>query len=125
MKTFIRYLLFQIPGFVMVVTVLLVFYHKEWIGLKAALSLLGIWIVKDMVFFPLLRHSYSVENHTGIEQLFGEIGFAIQKLSPEGYIRLRGELWKARSITGEVIEQESKVKITGGEGLLLFVEKTN
>lgn len=125
MKTFFRYLLFQIPGILMAGTVLLVFYIKEWLELTTGLLILGLWIIKDIIFFPFFKHSYSVENLTGIEQLFGEIGVTIQRLDPEGYIRLRGELWKARSTTEKVIDQECKVIITGGEGLLLFVEEAD
>jgi len=53
----------------------------------------------------------------------GPEGTAIERLSPLGRVRVRGETWKARS-TGGTAERGDDVIVTGiGEGLTLLVRQ--
>jgi membrane-bound serine protease (ClpP class) len=57
----------------------------------------------------------------GPEAMIGLEGTAIERLSPLGRVRVRGETWKARS-TGGTAERGDDVMVTGiGEGLTLLV----
>jgi len=58
---------------------------------------------------------------TGKEEMIGLIGEVVEPLSPEGMIRARGELWRARSKDGKSIGIGEKVRIVGMEGLKLIV----
>jgi len=60
---------------------------------------------------------------TGPEALIGQEAEVIKELNPIGQVRLKDEIWKAESITGERISEKSKVKIVKIEGNTLFVEK--
>jgi len=60
---------------------------------------------------------------TGPEALIGQEAEVIKELNPIGQVRLKDEIWKAESITGEKISEKSKVKIVKIEGNTLFVEK--
>jgi membrane-bound serine protease (ClpP class) len=59
---------------------------------------------------------------TGIQGMIGEIGEAFTSLQPEGRVRVRGELWQAVSLEGD-IEQGAKIRTEGIENLTLKVRK--
>ncbi|MBI5216015.1 MAG: nodulation protein NfeD [Ignavibacteriae bacterium] len=58
---------------------------------------------------------------TGSEGLVGELGEAITELSPEGNIRVHGEIWSASSIEGK-IANGSRVQVQEVNGLHLKVK---
>ena len=58
---------------------------------------------------------------TGKEVIIGLVGEVVEPLVPEGMIKIRGELWRAVSKTGESIEIGEKVRVVGMEGLKLIV----
>jgi membrane-bound serine protease (ClpP class) len=58
----------------------------------------------------------------GPESLVGKTSIAATNLSPEGEVRVDGIIWRARSISGNVVAGES-VKVRSREGLVLLVEK--
>lgn len=61
---------------------------------------------------------------TGREEMMGMKGKVIQTLEPEGMIRIRGELWKAKSKNGEKIPAGEEVEVVGVEGLMLIVVRS-
>jgi membrane-bound serine protease (ClpP class) len=56
---------------------------------------------------------------TGVEAMVGELAEALGPLDPAGRVRVRGEIWNARS-TGPV-PNGSAVRIEAVEGLTLLV----
>jgi membrane-bound serine protease (ClpP class) len=48
-------------------------------------------------------------------------GIVVNELKPEGMIKARGELWKARSINDSELEIGREVEVVGSENLLLWV----
>lgn len=48
-------------------------------------------------------------------------GVAVSKIAPEGMIRARGELWKARSENGAPIKVGTEVEVVRADGLTLWV----
>ncbi len=60
----------------------------------------------------------------GAESLLGDVGLAVQALDPVGRVQVHGEIWRARSATGEPIPPRSPVRVVGCEGLVLSVERT-
>lgn len=58
---------------------------------------------------------------TGKEGLIGERGIAITKISPEGSVKLHGEIWNASS--NEDIKKGDKIRVVKVEGLEVYVEK--
>ena len=55
-------------------------------------------------------------------QLIGEPGRTETSLAPNGSVIVNGELWPARSTSGEVIPAQSRVRIVALEDLSLLVE---
>ena len=60
-------------------------------------------------------------NPSGMVGLYGE---ALGPLSPDGVVKVRGELWKATATDSEV-EVGQQVRVVGLEGLTLLVEMTS
>ncbi|AEH24318.1 NfeD family protein [Pyrococcus yayanosii] len=60
---------------------------------------------------------------TGKEEMTGLTGIVIEPLNPEGMVKVRGELWRARSRDGKKIDVGEKVKVVDMEGLTLIVVK--
>jgi membrane-bound serine protease (ClpP class) len=57
---------------------------------------------------------------SGAEQLLAATGHAVTSFQGEGSVRLRGEIWSARSRMPLVAGQE--VRVSGRDGLILLVE---
>ena len=77
------------------------------VGLPAA------WFVKDMALYPLVRFAYETDDTPPIARLIGRVGTAAQRLAPRGYVRVRGELWRAETETGAAVEPEATVEVVG------------
>ena len=58
----------------------------------------------------------------GPKALIGKIGITISDLNPDGEMRVEGEIWHARSISGKIRKGE-RVKVIKREGLVLLVKK--
>ena len=52
-----------------------------------------------------------------------ETGVALNDLIPDGKVKIRGEIWKARSYDGNPISSGSRVKTARREGLTLIVAR--
>ena len=59
----------------------------------------------------------------GFEGIIGLEGKAISEINPEGRVFVYGEYWNAISEDGEMIPQDTSVKVTGVKGLKLLVKK--
>ncbi len=73
-----------------------------------------------VVIAGLAFRSQVAATRTGQQGLVGKIAVVKQALDPEGKVFVHGELWKA--IAGVPIDNGSKVRITGVDGLTLTVE---
>lgn len=58
---------------------------------------------------------------TGTEGMIGEIGETISELNPFGRVRVHGEIWNAKTLTG-IIQAGEKIKVTAVQNLTLQVE---
>jgi membrane-bound ClpP family serine protease len=122
MSTLSKYILLQVPGWMLAVLVL--WFLRRGIGLPGwvAIGLFVLWLVKDIVMYPLLRTAYESGVKTGVDQLIGACGVAQDELSPRGYVRVRGELWQAEARPNDQpIPAGSTVKVLGAEGMTLIV----
>ncbi len=60
-----------------------------------------------------------VRSITGEESIVGARGIALTDCDPEGQVKVRGQIWKARASSR--IEADVAVIVTGNEGLTLHV----
>jgi membrane protein implicated in regulation of membrane protease activity len=124
MRTFLRYLLFQVPGWILLG--LFVWLLLDWgaIPLWVAQALFGFWVVKDLAMYPWVRRAYEREPSGGAATLVGVKGVALNRLAPEGYVKVKGELWRARAEPSDrPIEPQTAIRVRGAEGMRLIVER--
>jgi membrane protein implicated in regulation of membrane protease activity len=103
-----KYLIFQFPGWVFAGTGLFLAERWQWMPPWLAIVCFCGWVVKDLLLYPFLRRAYEPDI-TGAARLIGARGIAEGDLTPHGYIRVRGELWRA------VVSPADRVAKAGAE----------
>lgn len=119
----LRYLLFQLPGWIVVTLILMLVDH--WLNLPtwAIVAPVLIMIVKDAVMFPILWRAYDPNPENIAYRLIGERATVREKLSPRGYVELHGELWKAELTSDRTtVEDGRTVLVVEVRGLTLLVQ---
>lgn len=83
-------------------------------------TVLGLVII---IIFVAQRIIHSRRQWTGGSEYFNapETGITVNELNPEGMIKSRGELWKARSEDGNTIPIGTEVEVVRAETLKLWV----
>ncbi len=122
-RVVIKYTLIQIPGTVFFI--LLLQLLRQWVDIPRWLlwGLVGLWVAKEIVLFPFVRRAYESGDSEPGKGMVGEKGIAEEFLNPSGYVRIRGELWRAE-VRGEksAVEKGKTVRIHSVHGLTLVVE---
>ena len=119
---YLRYVLLNIPELAAVVLILMIVEH--WVELPVWLfwSIIGLWVVKDALLFPFVWRAYDWNRSESSRSMIGAQGIAKQRLAPSGYVRIRGELWRAERLgEGPPIEAGQIVRVEKMEGLTVFV----
>jgi len=125
-RIFLRYLLFQLPGWTLLVLILVLV--KDWLNLSTPimLGIIALWVTKDLVMFPFLWRAYDPNPERTSYRLVGERAVAQERFSPRGYVQVHGELWQAELTNPEaVVEKGQVVKIHEVRGLTLLVQPDN
>jgi membrane-bound serine protease (ClpP class) len=115
---------------------------RVWTGIGAVSLVAGSWLLYDGVALPLVaavltllgaalfmlaampsvvRARFSTPT-IGRESMVGEEGEATAALHPEGMVRVREALWRARTNRATPIAEGDRVRVVGVEGLVLQVE---
>jgi membrane-bound serine protease (ClpP class) len=119
----LKYSLVQVPATVLVVLVLILI--QRWVNLPSWLfwAVIAVWVAKDILLYPMVWRSYDSGQQEKTEAMVGARGVAVQRLAPSGYVRVRGELWKAE-LTGNSapVNRGKSVKVKGIQGLTLIVQ---
>jgi membrane protein implicated in regulation of membrane protease activity len=121
MPTLIKYLLFQIPQWLVLALFLWSLIDRIAVPRWAGAGFLVFWVLKDFAMYPFVRRAYENNAKSGIEALVGGKGMTHEPIAPEGYIKIQGELWKARA-EGQSIPRDRIVRVTGANGMTLIVE---
>ena len=70
--------------------------------------------------------AYDTNNPTPMEQLIGMNGIVMDNINPVGYIKVKGELWKAEIRDSQFpAEKGDKIKVIDAKGMLLIVKRGN
>lgn len=124
MPTLARYTLLQIPGWIVTAAVLAIPWELGFLSFGVAATLFGLLVVKDAIVYPFVRRAYEPVANNRVEDLIGQIAEVRRDLAPEGYVWLRGELWRAKvDATGDWITAGDRVRVTRTRGLTLIVER--
>jgi membrane-bound serine protease (ClpP class) len=106
--------------FLLAMLALALFVLPPALGLAAVV--LGIVVeVAEVGFWVRFLRRYRVT--TGAEGLIGASAEAIEACDPEGRVRLRGEIWRARCPAGATLGEP--VRVVAVDGLILEVEPEN
>ena len=121
-RVVVKYVLLQIPAAaVLIIIVILVrtwYDYPPWAGW----AIVALWIAKDTILFPFVWRSYDSSAPDDAMSMVGKQGIAEEPLSPRGYVRVRGELWKAEVARGEPpIAKGEPVRVREVRGLTLKV----
>jgi membrane-bound serine protease (ClpP class) len=119
-----RYLLFQIPGWVVAAAALAICWELELVAGRTAVVLLALLLLKDIVAYPLVRRAYERRDGTRTHDLIGRNGVVQSELTPNGFVRIRGELWRAEVADGvPSLPVGATVIVRAARGLTLVVEE--
>lgn len=115
-----RYTLYQLPGWALAAAVLAALI--EWFSVSAVVGVLALaaLIVKDFLIYPLVGRAFEAAPH-GLAQLVGEQGVAVEPLAPAGFVRVRGELWRAEALGPGSIPAGARVWVRAARGMTLLV----
>ena len=90
--------------------------------LWATITVLAAFAVFSYVSYLLGHPTVLLEGVTSPESIVGSEGIVQQDLAPEGYVHVRGELWKASSAV-RGLKKGEEVIVTGIDGLKLTVTR--
>ena len=76
-------------------------------------------VIQSVVSYRLSRQALAKKPVVAPENIIGSHGKAVTVLTPEGYVRVQGELWQAQ--TDCQLEPGEEVIVTGMNGLKLLV----
>jgi membrane protein implicated in regulation of membrane protease activity len=101
-----------------------------WVLPLFGITLSWWWILLILVVFVVYCYIMYIIGHptvlyepvTAPESIIGNEGVVEADLAPEGYVRVRGELWKASCADGP-LSKGDEVIITGLNGMKLTVER--
>lgn len=124
MSVFWRYWLLQVPGWVILGGLLAAAHYSLGLSVRVVVVVLALWFIKDLALYPVLKPHYAFKERSGHHGLLGETAVAQETLSPSGYVKLKGELWKAElSDTGARVAPGESVTVESVDGLTLKVKR--
>jgi len=95
-RTILKYVAIQLAQLVVIVGALLVVRGFVHVPAWVIVAVLGVWILKDIILYPWLWRAYAYPDTDPLSELVGMEATAMETLNPEGFVRVHGELWKAR-----------------------------
>ena len=81
------------------------------------------WAAYSIITYRMGSRALKVKQVVGLEDMIGCKGEVVNQLSPEGMVRIKGELWAARSAGGE-LSKGIQVIVVAQQRLKLIVRET-
>ncbi len=92
------------------------------VPLWVLIAVMAFWAVFAVADFIFVTHIIKRQTLVGLPTMVGSKGKAKSPLSPEGQIMIKGELWGAKSIDGD-IDTGEMVTVVGQDSLQLIVRR--
>lgn len=102
---------------------LILWLLKIPISLPIILIIALFFIIYALIMHRLVIPALRQRKTTGAEGMIGLKCKVVEALKPEGLVAVKGELWKAKSLNGDIAVGQT-VEIVGVEGLMLKVKPT-
>ena len=93
--------------------------HIPLAGLVAMMVALGAY---DIFSYRMGSKALRQRPVMGLPAMVGSRGKVVSPLSPEGMVKIKGELWKA-TLEGGVLDIGDEITVVGQDGLRLIVRK--
>lgn len=117
-----RYSLYQVPGVIVVAVAAWGLWSRFDVSPGLAWGALLVWIIKDIALYPMLKTAYDTADTADPARLIGREALVTRSLDPDGFVRLGGETWRARTDSSlGVIGPGRRVRIEAVDGLTLRV----
>ena len=121
-RILVRYILLQVPGTALLVLILIQLSNRFDLPVWSVWGIITISVAKDIILFPFVWSAYDWDRQGEANSMVGRRGIAKERLAPSGYIKIRGELWKAKVIgINPPIEKGEAVRVEEMQGLTLLV----
>ncbi|MBN2720340.1 MAG: nodulation protein NfeD [Proteobacteria bacterium] len=91
------------------------------LSLKLVISMTGLTVLFFVVVLGFAVRAQRRKPTTGMEGLIGESGVVTVPLTPEGKVRVHGEIWSAAA--DGTIPEGTRVLVSGHEGMMLKVKR--
>ncbi len=108
--------------------VVIVLWGLPQIGIQISLwgliALMVVWGAYTVFTYQLGSRALRMKQMVGLPDMVGSKGVVVSPLAPEGLVRIRGELWIAKSASGEMKPGE-EVIVVSQESLKLVVRESS
>jgi membrane-bound serine protease (ClpP class) len=94
------------------------------IPLAGLIALMAAWGVYSVVTYRRGSRALRKRPLCGLPDMVGSQGGVVSPLVPEGLVRIKGELWQAKSASGRMDTGE-EITVVGQDGLKLIVRKSS
>ena len=94
------------------------------IPLAGLIALMAAWGVFSVFTYRMGSRALSRKPVIGLPDMVGSKGKVVSRLDPEGLVKIKDELWVAKSASGEMDTGE-KIAVVGQDGLKLVVCKSS
>jgi len=94
------------------------------IPLAGLIALMAAWLALSIFTYQMGSRALRQKPIVGLPAMVGSKGKVVSPLAPEGLIRIKGELWVAKS-AGTRIDSGEEIIVVGQDGLKLIVGKGN
>ena len=109
-----------------ILILVLLFVGLPYLGIHLPLALIiGIallWIVISVFLYLVGGKALKKKPLVGFTDMINSKGRVVHALTPEGMVKIKGELWSAKS-EGESINKNEEIIVTGQDNLKLTVRK--
>ncbi len=94
------------------------------IPLWGLIVLMVVWGAYSVITYRIGSRALNKKLLVGLPDMVGSKGKVVSRLAPEGMVRIRGELWVAKSVSGEMKPGE-EVIVVKQDKLKLIVSKSS
>ena len=94
------------------------------IPLPGLIALMVLWLAWSVIIYRMGSVALRRKPIISLPDMVGSKGKVVSPLVPEGLVRIKGELWIAKSASGEM-ELDKKVIVVEQDGLKLVVRESS
>ena len=92
------------------------------IPLAGLIAIMVAWFAFAVFTYRMGSRALKKKPVVGLPTMIGSRGKAVSPLAPDGFIRIKGELWEAKSVDDR-IDTGEEITVVGQDGLKLMVDK--